>query len=120
LFIQSSAEDDILLQIERYAEHQVLDIARQFSVAVKAGVEASLKAPLAGALRETSNPKLSDLRTWPVKGFDEHRIYYLIRDDVLQIIRVLHGKRDIARIMEGQDADDPFVPSCERFESVAF
>jgi len=43
----------------------------------------------------------------PVKGFDEFRIYYLLRRDAFVVVRVLHGKRDIGAILEKQTIDDP-------------
>jgi hypothetical protein len=49
---------------------------------VFAGIHAAIKAPKAGAPRHTGNPALAGLRVWPVKGFDEFRVYYVIREDV--------------------------------------
>jgi hypothetical protein len=53
------------------------------------------------------NPALRGLRSWPVKGFDEFRIYYLLRQDMFAVIRVLHGKRDIATILDKQTIQYP-------------
>jgi plasmid stabilization system protein ParE len=44
-----------------------------------------------------------------VKGFDEFRIYYLLRRDTLIVVRVLHSKRDVAAILEKQVIDEPDV-----------
>lgn len=41
----------------------------------------------------------SGLRSWHVRGFKEIRIFYLVSGDELRIVRVLHGKRDIERIL---------------------
>jgi plasmid stabilization system protein ParE len=40
-------------------------------------------------------------------SFDEFRIYYLVRDDVIRVLRILHGRRDIASILESQTVDQP-------------
>jgi plasmid stabilization system protein ParE len=40
-----------------------------------------------------------------VKGFDEFRIYYLVEDDLIKVLRILHGRRDIASILEGETTD---------------
>ncbi len=56
--------------------------------------------PETGAPRISSNPILSDLRSWPVKGFEDIRIYYLIQEEEIRIVRVLHGRRDIQNILE--------------------
>jgi len=49
-----------------------------------------------GALFHGSIP---GLRSWPVKGFEATRIDYIEAEDRLRLIRVLHGKRDVRRIL---------------------
>jgi len=46
------------------------------------------------------SPRLAGLRTWPIEGFDDMKIYYLVADDALTVVRILHGRRDIERILE--------------------
>jgi hypothetical protein len=43
---------------------------------------------------------LQGLRSWPVKGFPAIRIYSLVQDGKLIVVRVLHGKRDLGPILE--------------------
>jgi plasmid stabilization system protein ParE len=38
------------------------------------------------------------------------RVYYLVRDDFLTVVRVLHGRRDIGSILENQTVDEPPPP----------
>ena len=54
-------------------------------------------------LTSWSNPILAGLRSWAVKGFEDMRIYYVVQDDVLRVVRVLHGKRDINKILKRED-----------------
>lgn len=49
------------------------------------------------------NEKLKGMRSWPVPGFENIRVYYLDRDGTLRIVRVLHGRRDLKRILKGGD-----------------
>jgi len=37
---------------------------------------------------------------WPVVGFEAIRIYYALEADAMHIIRILHGKRGVRRILE--------------------
>ena len=97
----------MLRQYDWYEEQGLSTIADRFSGAVAAGIEAALKTPKAGAPKHVSNGALAGLRTWPVKGFGEFRIYYLLRGDAFMVIRVLHGKRDIAAILDKQTIQDP-------------
>jgi len=35
-------------------------------------------------------------------GFEAIRIYYALEDDAMHIIRILHGKRDVKRILQSE------------------
>ena len=108
LFIQASAEEDILRQVEWYAQRGLPHIARRFHGAVLDAIDALLAMPEAGPPKAiSSNPRLAGLRTWPVKAFDEFRIYYLVRPELLTVVRVLHSKRDIGSILDTQDVEEP-------------
>ena len=56
--------------------------------------------PLVGARYGSRKPELQNLRSWPVAGFEAIRIYYLPESDAIHVIRILHGKRDVKRILE--------------------
>jgi plasmid stabilization system protein ParE len=51
------------------------------------------------------NPQLQNLRFWPVAGFEAISLYYFVEEDVIRVIRILHGKRDVRRILEGEELD---------------
>jgi plasmid stabilization system protein ParE len=103
--IQESAERDILRQVEWYAEPGLPDVARRFRLATKSSVAELLSTPQSGTPKLVANVQLKGLRTWSVRGFDGFRIYYLVQDDLIKVIRVLHGKRDIASILERETVD---------------
>lgn len=107
LFIQEAAEKDIVRQVEWYAEQGVPHIGRRFHDAVLDAIDALLAMPEAGPPKPTGNPQLAGLRSWHIKGFDELWIYYLVRPPLLTIVRVLHSKRDIARILGRQTLEEP-------------
>ena len=56
--------------------------------------------PDAGPPKTTSNRRLAGLRSWPIKEFDEFRAYYLVHPELLTVVRVPHGKRDIGTILD--------------------
>jgi hypothetical protein len=41
-----------------------------------------------------------------VKGFEDIQIFYAVRPDVLRVVRVLHGGRDIKKILEREENDE--------------
>jgi toxin ParE1/3/4 len=102
-----SADADIVRQFDWYAEQGLPDVANCFRSSVESSIKLALSRPKAGAPRHVRNPALRDLRSWPVKGFDEFRIYYLLRREKFMVVRILHGKRDIGAILEKQAIDDP-------------
>jgi toxin ParE1/3/4 len=99
-FTQASARNDIL-------DQDLPDVADRFLLAVKQAIDAVVGMPEAGAPKPVGNPQLDGLRTWLVHGFDDFRVYYLARANILTVIRVLHGKRDIGSILETQPVDTP-------------
>ncbi|MBK9170791.1 MAG: type II toxin-antitoxin system RelE/ParE family toxin [Bryobacterales bacterium] len=97
--IRPSARDDILRQYRYYLLEDALDAATRFLEAVDNSISLC-KMPEMGAPRAFKNPILAGLRSWPVKDFEDMRIYYVIQKGVLRVVRVLHGKRDIKTILE--------------------
>ena len=75
-------------------------LSRRFEEAVGKTFERILESPLAGAPEEFLSPKLSGLRMWPVGGFEKHLVFYRPTDDGIEVVRVLHGARDIEAIFE--------------------
>jgi toxin ParE1/3/4 len=46
-----------------------------------------------------SADRLSTLRQWPIRGFENYLIFYLPTEAGIDVLRVLHGARDIDRIL---------------------
>jgi toxin ParE1/3/4 len=108
--IRPRAQDDILRQFRWYLlEQDASDAAFRFVEAVEASVEQLVRMPNMGARREMRNPALKGLRLWPVKDFDEFLIFYVVAGDTLRVIRILHGKRDVDRILRKKSGDDDKV-----------
>ena len=40
-----------------------------------------------------------------MKGFEEFLIFYVVQGETVRIIRILHGKRDMGRILKKEPAD---------------
>jgi len=105
--IRPGAQDDILRQFRWYlVEQDAAEAAFRFVEAVEASVEQLLRMPNIGAPREHRNPALKGLRLWPVKEFEDFLIFYVVVADTVRVIRILHGKRDIDRILKKESGDD--------------
>jgi plasmid stabilization system protein ParE len=102
---RQAARDDVVRQFRYYLVTQNLpEVAVRFRTAVRQTVQSLQQHPLVGPRYLSRNPHLQNLRTWAVAGFEAIRIYYLLDEDTLHIIRILHGKRDVKRILEREEA----------------
>ena len=106
-FIQRSARDDILRQYRYFLDVDQAGLADRFIAAVNDTIDKIPINPHAGSPRYFENPALVGLRGRRVEGFGEFRVYYLIREDVLTIIRVLHNRRDLGAIFDDQSVEEP-------------
>jgi plasmid stabilization system protein ParE len=105
--IQESAERDILRQVEWYAEQGLPEIAQRFCLATKSSIGELLSTPLAGPAEVRRQ-----CPTWGPSHLVGARLQriphlYLVQGDLIKVIRVLHGKRDIASILERETVDQP-------------
>lgn len=88
--LSDDAEDDVFEQYVYYSAKEGAPlVATRFREAVRDAVLAAARNPLAG------------LRKWSVSGFPLG-VYYLVQGDVLRVVRVLHGKRNLERILSQQ------------------
>jgi len=98
---RQAASDDVVRQFRYYLVTLNLpDIAVRFRDAVRRTVESLREHPFVGPRYGSSSPQLQSLRSWPVAGFEAIRIYYLLDEDAIRVIRILHGKREVKRILE--------------------
>ncbi len=102
---RQAASDDVVRQFRYYlVDQNVPEIATRFTEALQRTIEKLREHPLVGARCRLGKPELENLRSWPVAGFESIRIYYLAYHDAIQVIRVLHGKRDLKRILERESS----------------
>jgi toxin ParE1/3/4 len=106
--ILPAARDDILRQYRYYlVEQDNPKVAERFLSAVRKTMEGIIRMPQGGAPKRLSREALRSLRSWPVKGFEDRRVYYLAQEGGVRVVRVLHGKRDINNILEKECDDTP-------------
>jgi plasmid stabilization system protein ParE len=99
IVVRPVARRDIILQVGYYLDELAFEAAERFSAAVEIAMQQIGEQPGIGSLRFFDSPKLQGLRCRPVPGFEDIRIYYLHpQPGLIRIIRVLHGKRDLAAI----------------------
>ncbi len=100
---RAKAKQD-LIELAEYIASDNIDAAERFIDAAEAAFNFLSETPGAGASREHFSPGLSGLRMWPIRRFEKHLIFYRQTPDGLDIVRVIHSARDIASLLEKDDA----------------
>ena len=104
LVIRPAAREDILRQYRYYLiDKDAEAAAERFLGAAQSAIGYVFRRPGVGSPRSFRNPALKGLRSWPVKGFAVIRIYYMASEDEIRIVRVLHGKRDVGRLLDDEE-----------------
>ena len=102
------------IQIERAAELDIAEIttemcehrpasALRFVKATREAFQSLATHLQMGRQYETTHPLLQDLRIWRVKGFEKYLIFYRAGRASIYIERVLYGRRDIERLLAGEE-----------------
>ncbi len=99
IFKRPAAERDIEECFVYIAEDD-LDIGISFLVAIEESLDQLSRFPFAGRVKDFPNEKLADIRIWYVKGFENYLIFYMVGENEIDLVRVLHGARDIDSYFE--------------------
>lgn len=91
--------DDDIYDVARYLLDQSEDAARRFVDAVQLTLKDLAGRPGIGSLKRFQDPLLADVRTWWVKGFPNHLIYYIAMADGIDVLAVMHGSRDAEALL---------------------
>ena len=94
VFVTPRARQDIV-EAALYIADNHPAAADRFLDAVEATLGTLANMPRIGAPREFDYPALTGLRLFPVSDFERYVIFYRPRQTGIEIIRVLHGHRDI-------------------------
>ncbi|MGO8671383.1 MAG: type II toxin-antitoxin system RelE/ParE family toxin [Capsulimonadaceae bacterium] len=96
-------------EISEYIGEHAADASLRFLQQAQRAFELLAKMPGMGARRDYGNPVLAGVRMWPVPRFRKYLIFYHSSDSTIEIVRVLHGSRNIQALFSqggGQDALD--------------
>ena len=83
------------------AEHGRFDASDRFLAATESAFQKLVVMPGMGVAREYG-AEFPGLRMWPVPKFTNYLIFYVATEETLEIVRVLHGARNIPQIFNPQ------------------
>jgi len=93
--VRPVAERDLDEQAEYLAVQRSVEVSVRFYHAAEDTFQLLANQPEIGRRAEYRSPLLSGMRTFPMKRFPKHLVFYRPLEDGVEIIRVLHGARDI-------------------------
>jgi toxin ParE1/3/4 len=85
-----------------YLARQNIRVAGRFLDVAHQSFSNLAQMPGMGSLAEFKHPRLSDVRMWPIPGFEKHLIFYRPTEAGIEVIRVLHAGRHIKAIFESE------------------
>jgi len=98
------AKEDLLELADYIAQHN-LEAALRFLEAAEIALGLLAGMPELGTLCRFESPQATGIRVWPIKGFESHLVFYRPTDQGIEVVRVIHGARDIASLFSDDDAD---------------
>jgi toxin ParE1/3/4 len=98
LVVLPRADADVVEIFARIAADDVA-AADRFKTTVHRECAILTQFPEFGRARRYRGRDVGDLRSFPLSGFRNWLVFYRVRSDVIEIVRVLHGARDLRRAL---------------------
>ena len=92
------AEED-LTQVYLHIGADSPEAAERLLDAVEATIRTILDSPRIGKLWPTRAPRLDGIRFWGVRGFENYLLFYRIAGHDVEVVRLIHGARDLPKIL---------------------
>lgn len=99
IILRSKVPQDLAEIIDYLAERNPA-VANRFADAARSTLEDLAQMPGMGSRKEFRLRKLRDVRSWSVTGFRNHLILYRPISDGIEVLGILHGAREIGRILK--------------------
>jgi toxin ParE1/3/4 len=90
-----------LVTIAEYIGQRNVDAGLRFFDAAEDAFQRLSSMPLMGGSWDSPNPRLSGIRWWPIRGFENYIVFYRALSDGIALVRVLHGGRSIEKLLGG-------------------
>ena len=95
ILVRPAGGRDLDEQAEYLAAHRDVETAVRFYRAAEETFRLLASQPDMGRVTEYRSSFLTGMRMFPVKTFSNHLVFYRALENGIEIVRVLHGARDI-------------------------
>lgn len=90
-----------LLELADFIAQDSLNAAQRFLKAAEAAFQLLAETPEMGTCCQFQDPQAAGVRVWSIRGFENYLVFYRPIEAGIDVIRVIHGARDIAAIFSG-------------------
>ena len=94
IYKRKQAKHDLVECFVFLAENASLAVAERFLTNSEASFEELSLNPFIGSPLTLRNPRLTGMRKWRVKDFNDILIFYIPHNDGVSIVRVIHAAQD--------------------------
>ena len=95
-----------LIELATYIAEDNMDASDRFLVAAEETFKQLAQTPKMGKRGQFAHPNLIDVRQQAIKGSRRYLIFYRLIDSEVEILRVIHGTRDIEDILDNVDENE--------------
>ncbi|MFO0967347.1 MAG: type II toxin-antitoxin system RelE/ParE family toxin [Gemmataceae bacterium] len=99
IIVRSPRTEADLEEILDYLGRQSAQLAYRFLRMAETTFAFLAKSSDPGSPFDGAEPRLANLRYWPIKRFPNHLVFFRTTETELQIVRVLHGARNLEAIL---------------------
>jgi len=99
IVISEIAAADIIEQSEWYEAQSGAKLAKRWEKASTTSVLRIAKSPESGTPCHFQSSELADVRRTAIGGFPKHLIFYRVSEQAVCILRVVHGARDLEKLL---------------------
>jgi len=97
---REAAKRDLIAQWVWYAENAGIEVADRFLIAADSTLNLLSNQPGIGSPFFVRNPQLQGVRRFPVSdGFERLLLFYFPHQDGVELLRVVHGSRELERLL---------------------
>lgn len=101
LDVRPQADRD-LVDIAEHLAAQNIDLGIRFLESFRRDTEFLKANPNAGPEYPLPHPRLTGIRKWSIRDFRNYIIFYRVMTDAIQVLRVVHGARDLPSLLESE------------------
>ena len=83
-----------------YLDEQTFGLGDRFLIATERAFEQLAETPGLGAVRRFDDPRFTGLRSWRIRGFENWLVFYRVTEEAVEVVRVLHGARDVDTVLD--------------------